>query len=272
MEKEKELIARQFNRFADEYDRVAVVQQRMAHRILETLDEQGAEPQNILEIGCGTGYLTQLLGEKYPDAKFTIIDIAEKMMELTKRRANESLDVRFVVGDVENESWEPESFDLIASNAMVHWLARPDSTLCQLSSALKPGGGFVASTFGPDTLGELDQVYQNLGLNEEYSTQRRYYFQPPEEWYRMMKMADLEGDYVVCWHRIHYPDSNSLMNAIQRMGADYIHPEEEQLYGQSQLVRAVIQEQYNRIYRTREGGVYATYQSVYAYGRKGLPT
>ncbi|SFS30907.1 malonyl-ACP O-methyltransferase BioC [Marininema halotolerans] len=272
MEKEKELIARQFNRYADEYDQVAVVQQRMAHRILETLDEQGAEPERILEIGCGTGYLTQLLGERFPNAKYTVIDIAENMIKLARKRVNEGLTIQFVVGDVEDQTWEAESFDLIVSNATVHWLTRPECTLINLSKALKPGGLFVASTFGPDTLGELDQIYQNLSLNESYPEQRRYRFQSPEEWVRMMDEADIEGDYAVCWHRIHYPETVSLLGAIQRMGADYIHTEEEQLHGQNDTVRVVVEDHYDRIYRTREGGVYATYQLVQIYGQKRLPS
>ncbi len=51
------------------YDGHAVIQQRMARRIMQTLDENRVEAGNILEVGCGrTGYLTQLLLEHFPDA------------------------------------------------------------------------------------------------------------------------------------------------------------------------------------------------------------
>ncbi|MEI7027002.1 methyltransferase [Paenibacillus sp. y28] len=122
MKMDKTLIRKHFDRHAHEYDHYTVVQKQMVRRLMTLLKEQYpnegrgsgapesvvrhqanfAVPMSILEIGCGTGRLTAELLEAFPHARITVLDLSERMLEETRRRAGPHADrVRFVTGDAE---------------------------------------------------------------------------------------------------------------------------------------------------------------------------
>ena len=77
-------------------------------------------PKNILDIGCGPGNSTNALVSVFPNAQVTGIDSSEDM--LTKAREtypNIHFEHGFVPDDLDKL---PEEFDLIFSNACIHWI------------------------------------------------------------------------------------------------------------------------------------------------------
>ncbi len=99
---DKKWIKLQFNRCALVYDQYAVVQKRMAYRLIETLTEKEAQPEKILEIGCGTGFMTRLLYDHYPSAQITTIDIAENMIQQAQERLGTPSRIIWLHGDIED--------------------------------------------------------------------------------------------------------------------------------------------------------------------------
>lgn len=185
-------IALIFNRRAEVYDRHAVIQQRMAHRIMQTLEENRVEAGSILELGCGTGYLTQLLSEYFPDAGLVGMDLSKRMVATARERTGNR--VRYWVGDVEEEPLGKRCYDLIAANAVVHWLQNPESTLQRLADALQPGGFLVLSVFGPDTLQELAWIYDAVEEEMGLPPSRRVgAFHSECEWIRLMEQAGISS-------------------------------------------------------------------------------
>ncbi|MFC4077606.1 methyltransferase domain-containing protein [Salinithrix halophila] len=268
MNGEKERIARQFNRLASEYDQVAVAQRRMAHRIMQILEDKEVEPKEILEIGCGTGYLTQLLTERYPEARFTVVDIADRMVAVARERTGRARDIQFVVEDVEEWSWRPDQFDLVVSNAVLHWFSQPAASLRGMGAALKPGGFFIGSTFGPDTFQELGEIHRDLERTEslllpwEHAT-----LVNPGEWEGFLRSAGMVASSQVCWHRIDYPNSYHFLQAIRRMGVCYEVNSDHDVGIEPKLASEVMR-RYDRAYRNRDGGIYATYQLIQVFGHK----
>jgi len=72
----------------------------MANTLLDMLDLDSKSRLDILDVGCGTGYLTKLLLDRWPDARITAIDIAPGMIEYARDRFNES-NVEFACLDIE---------------------------------------------------------------------------------------------------------------------------------------------------------------------------
>ena len=67
----KELIHNRFAKNLKSYDENAKIQKRMAERLMSFINNKS--PKNILEIGCGTGFLTKLIKENLDYEKLTTI-------------------------------------------------------------------------------------------------------------------------------------------------------------------------------------------------------
>ena len=78
-------IAARFSAGARQYDAHASVQQRMATEFARWLCESAAtfispEPLQMTELGCGTGFLTQEMLARYPNAKLDACDLSSEML------------------------------------------------------------------------------------------------------------------------------------------------------------------------------------------------
>jgi malonyl-CoA O-methyltransferase len=265
---DKKRVARQFNRHVSTYDEYAVVQKRMAQRMMKTLSKRSVKAERILEIGCGTGYLTQLLAERYPSARITAVDLAENMVQAARERLGHLATIRFLIGDAETMEWD-ETFDLIVSNATVQWFGAPEHSFRTLSDHLQPGGWIVFSTFGPDTFQELHQQFREVEHALRLpSGMHGLRLRSPAEWEIILRdagLADVES--IVCSHRMEYPDCYAFLQSIKQTGASYSVSSAVSLSAQHRLLREVVR-RYNQVYRSKDG-VYATYQLVQVWGRKG---
>ena len=98
-----------------------------------------AEPGRVADLGCGPGNSTALLAQRWPDARVEGIDNSEAM--LTEARAS-GVKADWTLADI--ASWSPpEAFDVIFSNATLHWLDRQAELLPRLMGLVKPGGAFA---------------------------------------------------------------------------------------------------------------------------------
>lgn len=63
---------------------------KMAHSLLSILKERYSETASIriLELGCGTGYVTEQLSKLFPKAHITAVDFAESMIAIAQTRQN----------------------------------------------------------------------------------------------------------------------------------------------------------------------------------------
>ena len=78
----KDLIQKRFAKNLDTYNDNAKIQKKMAERLLSFLDRKDFD--DILEIGCGTGFLTQLVNDKFNFKTYTANDIVESCEKYVK--------------------------------------------------------------------------------------------------------------------------------------------------------------------------------------------
>lgn len=207
---DKEAIRRRFERAAAYYDIFSVVQRGMAERLVERIER---EPSSILDLGCGTGYLTELLAKRFPPARIVAVDFAPAMIELARRRVP---DVRFVVRDIEELEPEAGSYDLIVSNATVQWLTEPEQTLARLVASLSAQGELQLATFGPRTFWELDQVLGELGC------ERGLDLPPARKWETLLAGTGISRIRVHSYEeRFSYPDCAAFLRSVKSSGAGY---------------------------------------------------
>lgn len=171
----KEKIAKAFDKGAPSYDWAALIQREVAQKLASFLPQEA--PQNILEIGCGTGFLTKILAQKYPDAHITAIDISERMIEKCQTKLPT---VSFEKSD--GETYSPsQKFDLIVSNMTVQWFEDPANGIERFKDFLNPNGHLLYSTLGKDNFKEWKNVLKNLNISSDFSPSPQYKFIIDEE-------------------------------------------------------------------------------------------
>ncbi|MBU0683956.1 MAG: malonyl-ACP O-methyltransferase BioC [Candidatus Omnitrophota bacterium] len=150
----KEVVLRNFSKYAESYNAHSTVQKECAKKLLGMVCPE--KFRNILEIGCGTGFYTKMLSERYPYARITAIDISPEMINSAKKE-RVCRNVKFKILDAEKMLLE-QKFDLITSNASFQWFENVGLLVKHLGGMLNPGGFFCFSIYGRETFIELEQV------------------------------------------------------------------------------------------------------------------
>lgn len=111
----------------------------------------------ILELGCGTGNLTSLLCERFPDASLRVVDVSGESLDVCRHRLGESSRIHYEQRDFRALEFEPERFDLIVSSISIHHLTADEKRrlFCDSYRWLRPSGIF---TFSDQCAGSVPEV------------------------------------------------------------------------------------------------------------------
>ncbi len=148
-------VRRAFDRAADSYDQFAVLQNEVCTRLLEKLEIVKINPQLILDAGTGTGAAIPTLFKRYKKAQLVALDLSENMLNKSRQHGHFFRSPHLVCADIEQLPFADNVFDLVYSSLSMQWCNDLNAALLEAKRVLKPGGLFVFSTFGPDTLKEL---------------------------------------------------------------------------------------------------------------------
>jgi malonyl-CoA O-methyltransferase len=152
---DKRRIRQSFDRAAATYDEFSVVQGDIADQLLRRITEvDAAAARRILDLGCGTGQLTRRLARHFRRARVIGLDLSPAMVRLARSRQRLWSRTQFLCGDMERLPFDQASMDLVVSNLALQWCDAP-TVFAEVARVLRPGGHFLFSTFGPDTLKEL---------------------------------------------------------------------------------------------------------------------
>ena len=246
-----------------------------AYRIPQGAVCRGAVSQpNILEIGCGTGCLTEQLITHFPTSTMTAVDIApamiaaaEQRMQLINAHHQDAADqrktrVHFLLADV--EVWAataaPSSFDVIVSNACFQWLRNPQDTLAGLRRLLRPGGVLAFTTFGSETFHELHEAFAAVYRANDMMPQRHgMSFPSRETWDRTLTASGFSPvAYEWLIHVEEHASVRDFLHAVKAVGASTSEASTSSGLGSRQLFTQMYKS-YEQLFST-PGGVRATYE------------
>ena len=106
------------------------------------LDELKKYPfQDLLDVGCGTGPMIELLVKEFPDGNYTGIDLTPRMIEVAQ--AKKLPHTKFLVGDSENLPFKENTFDVVICTNSFHHYPNPQAFLDGVARVLKDGGRLV---------------------------------------------------------------------------------------------------------------------------------
>lgn len=149
---------------ASDYDRHARVQRLAARRLADRIAGLALpERPRILEIGCGTGFLTEALMARGLAGDWLITDISPAMLERCRRRIGDAPDRRFALLD--GEYGDPgESFDLVCSSLALQWFDDQLAAPARMLGWLVPGGHCLFATLGGGSFAEWRAAHAAEGL------------------------------------------------------------------------------------------------------------
>ncbi len=154
---DKHLVARQFAKSAPTYETNATIQRSVAIRLWELWQNNYPKSQkaiDILEIGYGTGFLTQLYVNEIAISSLTLWDLVPQPLDALP--ANVTIQCRD--GETALRQRPDSSIDVIASASTIQWFNALSSFMEEAQRVLRQDGLLVLSTFGPGTFKEIEQV------------------------------------------------------------------------------------------------------------------
>ncbi len=167
----KEKIGNSFGEKVAFYNKHAFLQRECAQKLCELLPN--TKPLKILEIGCGTGFLTEELQKKYPQAKILGIDISKEMVSCCSQKFTGYHNLSFQ--KLDGESFKlSEKFDLIVTNLTVQWFQTPSKGLQKLCKNLNNNGRLFFSTLGNKSFQEWGNILNGLNLPSGILPTRNY--------------------------------------------------------------------------------------------------
>ena len=268
---DKHLVRMHFSANAGNYDLYAHVQKKMASTLMELAGLanpiDGNTPGAILDVGCGTGHLTELLIRRFPHAHVTAVDIAPGMIELAKRKFT-GRGIKLLCADAEEMSITKD-YDLIASNASLQWWNDTPRTLERLYSALADKGTMCFSTFGRLTFSELHQSYNKAMQNLKLEGPSR----PGLSFYGLEELQNICARFVrrrgevKCCEALEYMYFDSVKDfftSVRKIGAN--NSDKDYIHKNPSLIKELI-----NVYETdfREGDkIKVTYHCLYFVLRK----
>ena len=175
---------------AANYAANSVVQQTWARELIAKLNLRGDE--HILDIGCGDGKVTAEIARAVPDGSVTGADASAEMIAFAKKTfpAGKFPNLRFRVMDARIIKFE-RRFDVVFSNAALHWVDDHEAILRGAAAVLKSGGRLMISCGGK---GNAQDVF--VALRPEMRLKRwreffrkmptPYFFYAPEDYERWL--------------------------------------------------------------------------------------
>ncbi|WP_409028977.1 methyltransferase domain-containing protein [Gracilimonas sediminicola] len=163
-------IARSFGNAAEAYHQEAEIQKKVADGLISSLlPWRELLPSGpILEVGCGTGFLTRQLIEHFPDKEFLITDASPKMVEFCKSELEKegllSDKIQFQVLDADEFEEGDNTYAMVVSNFAPHWFKDTSVSLENLSKAIQPGGLLLCSFPGNHSFEQWYEHCLELGL------------------------------------------------------------------------------------------------------------
>lgn len=132
---------------AADYRRYSRAQQGWARELIAKLDLQGDE--QVMDLGCGDGKVTVEIAAQLPRGQVLGVDSSSSMIQLARQAYPRSgyPNMRFVTGDA-RELACAQGFDVVFSNAALHWIKDHRPVVAGLSRCVRRGGRILLQMGG----------------------------------------------------------------------------------------------------------------------------
>ena len=163
--------------------------------VLDLLDPKAGE--RILDVGCGTGHLTQTIAER--GATVVGFDSSPEMIGQARQNFPR---LQFILGDAAEMEFRSE-FDAVFSNAALHWMKNASQVAKGMADALKPGGRLAIEFGGKGNIAAIENAIESV-LARYHGTampESRTYFPSVSEYTTVLENWGLDVRYAHLFDR-----------------------------------------------------------------------
>jgi trans-aconitate methyltransferase len=182
---------------AEDYHRSSSEQQKWAKELISKLQLKGSE--RVLDIGCGDGKVTAEIAKLLPRGSVLGIDNSEEQIRfsISNFPSERYPNLAFEKMDAKNLSYEAE-FDVVFSNATLHWIDNHLPVLKGIKKSLKPSGRLLLQMGGRGNAAKILEVLKPMMESEAWSGYFKnftfqYAFYGPEEYREWLKQVGLRA-------------------------------------------------------------------------------
>jgi malonyl-CoA O-methyltransferase len=225
----------------------------------KVIDNEKAD--RVLDIGMGTGWLTNRLSFFLPESLLVGLDFAPGMVNTAKKKWE---DLKVIQANANVLPFKTKSFDIIVSNLAYQWINDLNHTFCENYTVLKDDGKIYLTLFGFNTFKELFHSLEQTKSNART---------PDVSFRRLPVMGDVarglehagfkqvKSDYEII--KVHFLDMYGLIKWIKDIGANVLNT--DVAVGKQWLERA---SRYYEGHYKDKFSIYATFEVIWIEGVK----
>jgi len=253
----KNKIQDKFSQSAHRYDRFSGMHRGIADQLLACVIKEPI-PLALLDVGCGTGYLTVKLKEQYPKAKIVGIDFAQGMLDVARAKHE---GIAWVLGDGNSLPFTDGSFDIVTSNLAYQWAGDLSRTFSEARRVLVHDGVLICTLFGYNTCQELFQ-----SLDEAKKSRLQFQRLPNGPQVReALSVGGFKNSETVCEQvKVEFKDMRELIVWLKMIGANNLSRGGAYLGPETIAKAAAI---YQEKFSCRQG-IRATFEVIRVYAKK----
>jgi trans-aconitate 2-methyltransferase len=181
---------------ANEYQKSSSAQHKWARELINKMELKGSE--TVLDMGCGDGKVTSELATHLKRGCILGIDSSIDMIELAGKTfpREDHPNLHFKLEDFQDINYN-SVFDLIFSNAALHWIKGHADILKRIQKSLKPGGRLLIQMGGKGNAKKILDIADEMIVDEKWNKYFNgfsfpYGFYGPDEYGNWLHQADLK--------------------------------------------------------------------------------
>lgn len=142
---ENEEVVDAFNKASTDYDKYrkqAIPNMDIYYNTVVNLTKNYSDPK-ILDLGAGTGILTELLYKQHPNSDITLVDLSTEMLNIAKNKFNDK-NFKYIEADYLTHNFDKD-YDIIVSSLSIHHLTDEEKKVLykRIYNFLRTGGVFI---------------------------------------------------------------------------------------------------------------------------------
>jgi malonyl-CoA O-methyltransferase len=209
----KTRIAQQFSRAANTYDSAADVQLDIA---FDALSYMPSHYKNGLDIGCGTGRISQQLATRCDS--LVAMDLAFGMLTYSKQNnVTGDPSICWLQGDADCLPMADNSVDMVFSSMVLQWSENQDKVMSEIARVMKFGSNAVLAIMCDGSFNQLNDSWKAIDSQRHVN-----HFSSAQTWYDAAKSQELtvtmQQKQYVTWHQ----NIRQLLSSIKSIGANVL--------------------------------------------------